>query len=180
MKRLLIISSIVLFFIACNNDAGNNTADAPEKTDSSKAEKTESKEDRNKKIIKDAMSALNDHDFDKLTSLMTEDAVDYGDGSGHVMKSRDSINAGMKVYFKAFPDFKASDVRYFADGDQVVVIAEYTGTFKNDLGKMKATGKSFKFPDADIFTLNDEGKITAHRFIQPESTMMQQVTSKKK
>ncbi len=180
MKRLLIISSIVLFFIACNTETGNNTTDAPEKADSSKAEKVESKEDRNKKIIKDAMSALNDHDFDKLTSLMTEDAVDYGDGSGHVMKSRDSIYAGMKTYFNAFPDFKASDAQYFADGDKVVVIAEYSGTFKNDLGKLKATGKTFKFSDADIFTLNDEGKITSHRFIQPESTMMQQVAAKKK
>ena len=180
MKRLLIISSIVLFFIACNNEAGNNTAEAPEKADSSKAEKQESREDRNKKIIKESMAALNDHDFDKLTSMMTEDAADYGDGSGHVTKGRDSINASMKKFFNAFPDFKGSDARYFADGDQVVVIAEYTGTFKNDLGKMKATGKSFKFLDADIFTLNDEGKITAHRFIQPESTMMQQVTGKKK
>jgi hypothetical protein len=62
----------------------------------------------------------------------------------------------------------------------VVVLAEYSGTFKKDFGKMKATNKSFKFPDADVFTLNDDGKISSHRYIQPDATLFGQVTAKKK
>jgi hypothetical protein len=62
----------------------------------------------------------------------------------------------------------------------VVVLAEYSGTFKKDFGKMKATKKSFKFPDADVFTLNDDGKISSHRYIQPDATLFGQVTAKKK
>lgn len=175
MKRLLIISSILFFFIACNENNGNNTAEGDDKADSSKAEKVESKEDRNKKIIKDAMSALNDHNVDKMVSMMASDAVDYGDGSGRTIKGLDSIRANMTAMMNSFPDFKADDLRYFADGDHVVVIGEYSGTFKNDMGKMKATGKSFKFPDADIFTLNNEGKITSHRYIQPDATFFSQI-----
>lgn len=178
MKQLLVIFSLV-FFISCADNSGNNTAAAPDNADSSKAEKAESREDRNKKIVKEAMAALNDHDFGKLTGYMTPDAVDYGDGTTDPIKSPDSIKARMKIFFTAFPDFKGSDLKYFADGDQVVVLGEYTGTFKNDLGKMKATGKSFKFKDADIFTLNDEGKITSHRFIQPDATLFSQVAKKK-
>ena len=150
------------------------------KADSSKAEKVESKEERNKKIIKEGTAALNDHDFDRLTSLMTDDAVENGDGSGHAVKGRDSINASMKKFFSSFPDFKGEDFRYYADGDNVVVTATYSGTFKKDMGKMKANGKSFKFQDADIFTLNDEGKITSHRYIQPDATMMSQISGMKK
>ena len=178
MKRLLIISSILFFFIACNENNGNNTADGNDKTDSSKAEKVESKEDRNKKIIKAAMAALNDHNIEKLTARMTDDAVDYGEGTGQSLKGKDTIKSSLTTFMNAFPDFKADDLRYFADGDHVVVIGQYSGTFKKDLGKMKATGKSFKFPDADIFTLNDEGKITSHRFIQPDATLFSQVGAK--
>jgi ketosteroid isomerase-like protein len=180
MKRLLLISSIVFFFIACENKNGNNTADNNDKTDSSKAEKMESKEDRNKKIVKEAMAALNDHSVEKMVGFMTDDAVDYGDGMGRAVRGKDSIRANMMMFFNAFPDFKGSDLRYFADGDHVVVLGEYSGTFKKDLGKMKATNKSFKFPDADVFTLTDDGKISSHRYIQPEATLFGQVTGKKK
>ena len=181
MKRLLLISSIVLFIISCENKNGEHTVAASnEKADSSKAEKMESKEDRNKKIVKDAMDALNDHNVDKMVALMSYSAVDYGDGTGKSNKGADSIKATMKSMMGAFPDFKATDLKYFADGDQVVVLGEYTGTFKNDMGKYKATGKQFKFPDADIFTLNDEGKITSHRYIQPDATMFSQIAVKPK
>ena len=62
MKRLLVISSILFLLIACENKNGHDMAGDKDndKRDSSKAEKMESKEDRNKKIIKDAMAALND------------------------------------------------------------------------------------------------------------------------
>ncbi len=40
---------------------------------------------------------------------------------------------------------------------------------------MKATGKSFKAKDVDIFTFNDAGKITEHRSVQSMATLMQQL-----
>jgi ketosteroid isomerase-like protein len=178
MKRLLVISSVLLFLIACENKNGNDTAAAPGDADSSKAEKVESKEDRNKKIVKEAMAALNDHNIEKVVGMMSDDAVDYADGTGRAVKGRDSIRATMTVFMNAFPDFKASDLRYFADGNHVVVLGEYTGTFKKDLGKVKATNKSFKFPDADVFTLTEDGKISSHRYIQPDATLFGQVGAK--
>ena len=62
-----------------------------------------------------------------------------------------------------------------ADGDKVIVYGEWSGTFKNDYMGMKATNKSFKINDVDIFTFNDDGKITSHRSIMPYSVSMQQV-----
>jgi steroid delta-isomerase-like uncharacterized protein len=180
MKRLLVISSVLFFLIACENKNGNDTGDTPGDTDSSKAERVESKEDRNKKIVKEAMAALNDHNIEKMVGMMSDDVVDYADGISRQIKGKDSIRANMTVFFNAFPDFKASELRYFADGDHVVVLGEYSGTFKKDLGKMKATNKSFKFPDADVFTLTDDGKISSHRYIQPDATLFGQVGAKQK
>jgi steroid delta-isomerase-like uncharacterized protein len=180
MKRLLVISSILFFIIACENKHDSSMGANDDKKDSSKAEKMESKEDRNKKIVKDAMAALNDHSIEKMVAFMSDDAVDYGDGMGHSVKGKDSIRANMMSFFNSFPDFKGSELRYFADGDHVVVLGEYSGTFRKDFGKMKATNKSFKFPDADVFTLNDNGQISSHRYIQPDATLFGQVTEKKK
>ena len=179
MKRLLVISSVLFFLIACENKNGNNTAAAPGYADSSKAEKTESKEDRNKKIVKEAMAALNDHNIEKMVGLMSDDVVDYADGTGsRTVKGKDSVRASMTAFFNSFPDFKGNELKYFADGDHVVVLGEYSGTFKKDMGKVKATNKSFKFPDADVFTLTDDGKISSHRYIQPDATLFSQVGAK--
>ena len=182
MKRLLVISSILFLLIACENKNGHDMAGDKDndKRDSSKAEKMESKEDRNKKIIKDAMAALNDHNIEKMMGAMTDDVVDYGDGMGRSVKGKDSLRANMTAFFNAFPDFKASELKYFADGDHVVVLGEYSGTFKKDFGKMKATNKSLKFPDAYVFTLTDDGKVSSHRYIQPDATMFGQVSDRKK
>ena len=151
-----------------------------EKADSSKAEKMESKEDRNKKIVKEAMEAMNDHNVEKMINYMSDDPVDYGDGMGHSVKGKDSIRSNIMMFFNSFPDYKGSDLKYFADGDHVVVLGEYSGTFKKDFNKMKATNKSFKYNDADVFTLTDNGKISSHRYIQPDATLFSQVTEKKK
>lgn len=179
MKHVLVIFACVLIFIGCGQNHQNDSTTMNHDADSSKAEKAESKEDRNKKTVKDAMAALNAHDFDKMATYMSDDVAEYGDGNGKATKGRDTVIADIRGFFGSFPDFKGGDLKYFADGDQVVVIGEYSGTFKKDMGKMKATNKSFKFQDADIFTLNDDGKITSHRSVQPTSTMIQQVSAKK-
>jgi ketosteroid isomerase-like protein len=180
MKQVLVGFACLLLIIGCEQNHKNDATARNNDADSSKAEKAESREDRNKKIIKDAYAALNDHDYDKMATMLADDAVEYGDGTGKVSKGRDTVKADIAAFMGSFPDFKGSDLKYFADGDQVVVIGEYSGTFKKDMGKMKATNKSFKFQDADIFTLNDAGKITSHRSIQPTSTMIAQVASAKK
>lgn len=180
MKHVLVILSGIMLFFSCGQNHDGDSTTTHHDADSSKAEKAESREERNKKIIKDAYALLNAHDFEKMAGMMSDDVTEYGDGTGKASKGRDTVKADIAGFMGSFPDFKGGDLKYFADGDQVVVIGEYTGTFKKDMGKMKATGKSFKFQDADIFTLNDAGKITSHRSIQPTSTMIAQVVSAKK
>jgi predicted ester cyclase len=177
MKQLLVIFISVFLLASCNDNSGNNMASDNDKKDSSRAEKEESREDRNKRIVKEAVAAFNDHNVDKFVSYMTPNVVDYGDGSGDADKSSDSLAAHLRQMLNAFPDFKGENLRYFADDDQVVVVGNWSGTFKKDIGKRKATGKSFKIHDADIFTLNNEGKITEHRYVQPSETIWKQLAA---
>ena len=52
------------------------------------------------------------------------------------------------------------------DGDYVIVYGAWSGTWKNDMMGMKATGKSFKATDVDIFKFDNARKIIEHRGVQ--------------
>jgi predicted ester cyclase len=179
MKKVhLLAFATCLFFAACND--GTKTADTtPNDTTANSGKMTqEDKEERNKKIAMESVDAMNAHNVDQALSYATPDAVDYGDGSMEPVKNMDSVKNMIKGFIAAFPDYKGSDLVATADGDRVMVYGVWTGTFKNDYMGMKATGKSFKVNDVDIFTFNDDGKITSHRNIMPWMVSMQQVGAK--
>jgi predicted ester cyclase len=56
-----------------------------------------------------------------------------------------------------------------------MVYGEWSGTWKGDLMGMKATGKTFKINDVDIFKFNDAGKMIEHRSVQSGATLGAQI-----
>lgn len=179
MKKVhLLAFAACLFFAACN-DGATTTGDSPNDSTGNSTKMTqEDKEERNKNVVLESMAAMNNHNPDDVLKNVTADGVDYGDGSMPAVKGIDSVKAGMKGFLAAFPDYKGDNLEAVADGDKVMVYGDWSGTFKNDFMGMKATGKSFKVKDVDIFTLNDEGKITSHRNVLPWSAIMEQVGAK--
>ena len=178
MKKVhLLAFAACLFFAACNND-GTVSASTNDSTGDTTKMTQEDKEERNKKVVMQSMAAMNAHNPNDVLKDFTADAVDYGDGSMPPVKGLDSVKAGMNGFLAAFPDYKGDNFEAVADGDKVIVYGDWSGTFKNDFMGMKATGKSFKVKDVDIFTFNDDGKITSHRNVLPWSVLMQQVGAK--
>lgn len=179
MKKVhLLAFAAFLFLAACNDGANNTVADSGNKAGDTTKMTQEDKEERNKKVALESIDAMNAHNPDVVLQNVTADAVDYGDGSMPPVKSMDSVKAGMKAFLAAFPDYKGDNLEAVADGDKVFVYGDWSGTFKNDYMGMKATGKSFKVKDVDIFTFNDDGKMTSHRNVTPWSVSMQQVGAK--
>jgi predicted ester cyclase len=176
-KLLLVFSTSILLFAGCNSsdDAAKNTGDSTGTSTASSNSSQESKEERNKQIAMESIKGINNHDADAVLRHIEQNAVDYGDGSGPVMKGLDTIKAGIKAWMEAFPDYKSENEIYIADGDKVAVYADWSATFKKDFMGMKATGKSFKARDVDIFTFNDEGKMTEHRAVQSMGPIFQQL-----
>lgn len=164
MKKVLMAVITTTLLVACNNP---NTASTSGNT---KMNDNEQKQERNKQTALASVRAFETGNADMVLKDIDNDAVEYGEGSMKPVKGADSIRAGMKKWlpsFKtAFPDYKMSNVVAVADSNYVMVYGEYTGTFKNDFMGKKATGKSFKINDVDIFKFNDAGKITEHRSIQ--------------
>jgi len=174
MKKSILLLT-VLWLIACNNEKKAEPAGTTPATSAA----TDSKAEKNKQAALAGAMGVNAHDVDAMLRDIAADAVDYGDGSMPPVKGVDSIKAGIKSWLAAFPDVKGENFMALTDdGTHVAVIADWTATFKNDFMGMKATGKSYKLMDADIFTFNNEGKITEHRSIQPNSNMMSQVGAK--
>jgi len=181
MKKLFLILAAASFFAACNS-SGSSSND--EKKDSSNTMSNgnsamESKREKNEKTALASVMAINSHDADAVLKDVTADATDYGDGSMAPMKGVDTIKSMIKGWMDAFePKIENATAYSNADGSQVVVIGETSGTFKKDFMGMKATNKPYKVWDGDILTFNEDGKITSHRSIQAGTTMMMQVGAK--
>ena len=180
MKKSFFLIPALALFAACNNSGSSAENKKDTTSNMSTMSSNESKADRNRETALRGSQAVNAHDVNAMLKDVTTDAVDYGDGSGKPTKGVDSVKAGITAWLDAFPDVKGENLEAFsnADGSKVIVLGKWTGTFKKDLMGMKATGKSFKYWDGDIFTFNDAGKITAHQSIQSPVTLITQVGSK--
>lgn len=179
MNKLIFSVFVICFMIACeqkaDNDSSNATGSDSTVTSTSSAEE---KEERNKQNALAISREIGGGNIDSGFVYIAEDITDYGDGSGPAMKNKDTIIAGIKGFVAAFPDYKGDNFEAVADGDKVFVYGDWSGTFKNDFMGMKATGKSFKVKDVDIFKFNDNGKIIEHRAIMPWAVIMDQVGAK--
>jgi steroid delta-isomerase-like uncharacterized protein len=127
---------------------------------------TDTPQERNKKVVLASIDAINKHDVDAVLKDAAPDMVDMMDGStGKVMKI-DSVRVMIQNWFTAFPDYKQEHMDAVAEGNKVMVSSDCSGTWKGEFMGMKPSGKSFNVKDVDIFTFNDQGKITMHRSIQ--------------
>ena len=162
MKRLFSILLVSAIFIACNSEKKKE-----EKMDDKKDTVmvgAEAAEERNKQVAMTAMEAFDKNEMDKVFVDADPSFMDYADGSTPAMPL-DSVKMFFNILKDAIPDYKGSDLQYFADGNTVVVLGEWSGTLKKNLMGIPPTGKPFKFRDADIFTFNENGKIMSHRSI---------------
>lgn len=172
-KVFLLLAVTAIVFAACETNA--NKVGAEGRMTDSTATMAESKTERNKKIIMASFDAMASHNVNDMLKDCAADAVDYGDGSMKPVKGKDSIMKMINEWMNAFPDNKGENLKYVADGDWVMVWGDWSGTFKNDFMGMKATNKSYKMKDVDIFKMNDAGQIVEHHNVQSPNTMMMQV-----
>jgi predicted ester cyclase len=180
MKRLFItVTVLACITAACNNNPPTSTTAATDSAATMSSSKNDMLE-KNKETALASVQAFNNHNVDEALKNVTADAVDYADGSTPAVKGIDSIKAGAQMFMKAFPDVKGENLMAIAEGNKVAVFGDWSGTFKGEMMGMKPTNKSYKVKDVDVFTFNDEGKITEHRSVQSMQTIMMQVGAKMK
>ncbi|MDX2047622.1 MAG: ester cyclase [Chitinophagaceae bacterium] len=164
MKKLLLPAISFFILAACNSGADQSAASTNET--GAGATPAESKQERNKKVVMASMESFMKGDLDGTFKDAAAAFIDYGDGSTPPMTNVDSIKGFIKMLLASVENYKGENLKYYADGDYVLVHGDWGGVFKKDLMGIKATGKPVKFKDVDIFKFNDEGKITEHYAVQ--------------
>ncbi len=175
MKKIFILAITASLLYACNDSADSTSSTDSSSMNSSTMNDDESKEERNKQTALASVKAFSNKDVEAALKDVDNDAMEYGEGSMEPVKGRDSVTKWMTAWTAAIPDLKGENLMAAADGDHVMVYGEWSGTWKNDFMGMKATGKSFKVKDVDIFKFNDAGKIIEHRNIQSHENMDKQL-----
>ena len=77
------------------------------------------------------VSAINDHDVDKLASLMTADHV-LADGGGGSVRGREKMREAWQEYFALFPDYEIQVRRVIEGGEAVALFGSARGTCRPD------------------------------------------------
>lgn len=177
MKKFLLLTAVVVTLFACNNDdAEGKDMDSDTTLATGVNEFGENdKEERNRQVALASVQGFNSRNVDVILKDADVALVDYGDGSMPPANNRDTVRKWLQDWLNAVPDYKGENFMAAAEGDQVMVYAEWSGTWKNDLMGMKATGKTFKIKDVDIFKFNEAGKIIEHRSVQSSAGLAQQL-----
>jgi ketosteroid isomerase-like protein len=83
-----------------------------------------------KEVAKKFVSAINQHNADALSQLMTEDHtfIDSGGGTYSGAEMRQS----WAEYFKMFPDYKVEISEVFVSGETVILLGAASGTYTSD------------------------------------------------
>ena len=178
MKKLLLAIAVLFTLVACNNEA-DTTADGSDTTSTTSwANSEEDREERNKQVALESLNAFPSENADEVLKNVDPNVVDYMDGSMAPMRNRDSIRKGMQEWMAAVSDLKMDSVEAVADGNKVMVYSVISGKWSEDFMGMKATGRSFRVRDVDIFTFNNDGKIVEHRSVQSGATLANQIGMK--
>jgi predicted ester cyclase len=162
MKQIIFsLLAASLLLVSCKDDKedGGNKKGTSVST-------AENKQERNKKVVMASMESFMKGDLDGTFKDAAAGFVDYADGSTPPITNLDTLKSFMKMIIVAVEGYKGENLKYYTDGDHVLVHADWGGVFKNDIMGIKATGKPVKFKDVDIFKFDDTGKIVEHSSVQ--------------
>lgn len=99
----------------------------------------------NRKVFDDFVDAINEHNVEKLYSLMTEDHK-FIDSYGNEVSGKDKMRAGWIGYFQWFPDYKVEITDLFIENNIIGAFGFASGSF-NKKGN-KEPGNYFRIPAA--------------------------------
>jgi ketosteroid isomerase-like protein len=83
----------------------------------------------NRQIVQNFVSAINEHNVDKICSLMTDDHK-FIDSHGNEAVGKEQMRAGWIGYFQLFPDYKIEITEIFLNGDTIAAFGFVGGTFE--------------------------------------------------
>jgi steroid delta-isomerase-like uncharacterized protein len=112
-------------------------------------------------VLNEWIVAFAARDPDRVAALYDADAVNWQVADEPVV-GRQNIRTMLAQFFTAFPDSYTNVENIMVDGDWAAWEWVGGGTFVNDLGPMKATGKPFEIRGCGFFKIAN-GQIALQR-----------------
>jgi steroid delta-isomerase-like uncharacterized protein len=134
---------------------------------------TEADLDANKAVVRSFVETWNTRDFDRFAVLIGGDAVLHIGGSD-VPCNPAATRAIAEEWTRAFPDWRFELLALVAEGDQVVAHMPYSGTHRQTIGGVDATGRSCTVDEIVIFRVT-AGKIVEAWEVYDEAGMWRQL-----
>jgi ketosteroid isomerase-like protein len=88
----------------------------------------------NRQVVARFIDAINEHDVDKICSLMTEDHQ-FIDSLGNEVVGKEKMRLGWIGYLLWFPDYKIEATDFFDRSSTVAAFGFASGTFKGSKDK---------------------------------------------
>lgn len=85
--------------------------------------------DMNKQLVYSFIDAINEHNVNKLCSLMTDNHK-FIDSQGNEAVGKERMRGGWIGYFQLFPDYKIEITDMFISGDTVAAFGFASGTYQ--------------------------------------------------
>ena len=85
--------------------------------------------DMNKQLVYSFISAINEHNVDKICSLMTDDHK-FIDSQGNEAVGKEQMRAGWIGYFKLFPDYEIEVTDILTNSEIVAAFGFASGTLQ--------------------------------------------------
>ena len=109
------------------------------------------------KVFYDFVAAINEHDIEKIYSLMTEDHK-FVDAYGNEITGREKMRSGWIGYFQWFSDYNIEITNLFIKNNKIGAFGFAKGTYNNK-GR-NISGNAFHIPAAwKVVVENDKIKL---------------------
>jgi steroid delta-isomerase-like uncharacterized protein len=131
----------------------------------------------NDNLLKQLIEAENSHDIEKLLTLLTDDIV-FEDVT-LVTEGKDAFKQAYTAFITAVPDFKIEPKSWVTNDKSFALEMVFTGTQKEDLPSLPATGKSFSIRGCS-FGEFENGKIKGRRDYWDSASLAKQLVGEPK
>jgi ketosteroid isomerase-like protein len=98
-------------------------------------------------VVRRFVEAINRQDVNALAELMTDDHR-FTDSLGNVVRGRESMREGWKLYFRMVPDYRLEIDETFVNQSTVVMLGTAGGTYLHE--SVSATGMPGPRPDGTL------------------------------
>ncbi len=127
----------------------------------------------NKTTLRRLIEELNNRNYDIIDELVAPDFVEHEELPG-MPTGREGMRQLFQMMHAAFPDLQVVAQDILADGDKVVMRAQFAGTHQGEFMDIPATNKQVAFNVIDIFRIA-ENKLVEHWGVTDMMALMTQL-----